>query len=136
MKKIILLIAFGSLLISCDASYDGPNQTLETIPVSQVTMPSAYAKDSITEIPVNYIRPTACHSFFDFYYERNGLTRTVAVIMIKENNVSSCPVSQTTYTIPVKFKPIALGTYHFKFWKGTNSSGVDEYFEYDAVVNH
>jgi len=135
MKPIFLILALSFLIISCDASYQEPEQTLETIPVSLVDMPTQYAKDSITEIPVSYIRPTVCHTFFDFYYSRENNDRTVAIIALKQNN-SSCPVSQTSYTVPLKFKPTALGTYHFKFWTGVNAQGVDQYTEYDAVVNH
>ena len=136
MKTIYLILTAGFLITSCSKENDGPSATLETLPLSQVVMPTKFAKDSITEIPLSYIRPTVCHSFYDFYYLREGSTRTVAMIVIKENGGSSCPVSQTTYTIPLKFKPIALGTYHFKFWTGENAQGVDQYSEYDAIVNH
>jgi len=135
MKPIFLILALSFLIVSCDASYQEPEQTLETIPVSLVDMPTQYAKDSITEIPVSYIRPTVCHTFFDFYYSRENNDRTVAIIALKQNN-SNCPASQTSYTVPLKFKPTALGTYHFKFWTGVNTAGVDQYIEYDAVVNH
>ncbi|RAR72828.1 hypothetical protein [Flavobacterium aciduliphilum] len=135
MRTLFLVITLSFLLFSCSKHDDDSNQTLETIPVSQVDMPTKFAKDSITEIPLSYIRPTVCHSFYDFYYYRDGNTRTVAIITLNQNT-GNCPVSQTTYTIPLKFKPIALGTYHFKFWIGTDSQGVDQYAEYDAVVNH
>ncbi len=135
MKPIFLILAVSFLIVSCNADYQEPEQTLETLPVSQVAMPTQYAKDSITEIPVSYIRPTVCHSFYDFYYYRENLNRTVAIIALKQNS-GNCPPSQTTYTMPLKFKPAALGTYHFKFWTGTNASGVDQYTEYDAIVNH
>jgi hypothetical protein len=135
MKSIFLSLALSFLFFSCDTGYQEPEQSLETLPVSQVDMPTKFAKDSITQIPISYIRPTVCHSFYDFYYYREGNTRTVAVIALKQNN-GSCPASQTTYTAPLKFKPAATGTYHFKFWIGANTAGVDQYAEYDAVVNH
>lgn len=135
MKKIFLILAISYLTFSCTADYQAPQQSLETLPVSAVVMPTQYAKDSITEIPLTYIRPTVCHTFYDFYYLREGLNRTVAIISLKQNS-DSCPASQTSYTIPLQFKPTALGTYHFKFWTGANAAGVDQYTEYDAVVNH
>jgi hypothetical protein len=121
MKYIYLLFAVGFITLSCEPKNDEPSATLETLTVSQVTMPVKFAKDSITEIPIDYIRPTVCHSFYDFYYEKSG---------------TSCPVSQLSYTATLKFKPAALGTYHFKFWSSTDAQGVDQFFEYDAVVNH
>jgi hypothetical protein len=136
MKYIYFLLGIGFITISCDHKNDRPNQSLEILPVSQVVMPVKFAKDSITEIPVQYIRPTVCHSFYDFYYERNDFTRTVAIIALKENGGSSCPVSQLDYTATLNFKPSSLGTYHFKFWTSTDAQGVDHFIEYDAVVNH
>ena len=136
MKPIFLILAVSFLIISCSPNYDGPTETLETLPVSTVDMQTKFAKDSITEIPVSYVRPTVCHTFYDFYYLREGMNRTVAIISLKQNGGTSCPASQTTYTVPLKFKPSSIGTYHFKFWTGTNASGVDQYTEYDAVVNH
>ncbi len=136
MKYIYMLLAVGFLTLSCETKYEGLTETLETLPVSQVVMPVKYAKDSVTEIPVQYIRPTVCHSFYNFYYERSGLTRTVAIISVKENDASSCPPSQLEYTATLKFKPAALGTYHFKFWTSTDTQGVNHFIEYDAIVNH
>lgn len=136
MKSIYLLLALGFITISCDPRYDGPTDELETLPVSQVVMPVKFAKDSITEIPVQYIRPTVCHFFYDFYYERNNFTRTVAIIALKQNSGSNCPPSQLNHTATLKFKPTSLGTYHFKFWTSTNAQGVDQFAEYDAIVDH
>jgi hypothetical protein len=135
MKPIYLILIASFLFISCTADYKEPDQSLETLPVSLVEMPTKFAKDSITEIPISYIRPTVCHSFYDFYYFREGLTRTVAVLALKQNS-ENCPISQTTYTAPLKFKPAEIGTYHFKFWTGRTAQGVDQYAEYDAIVNH
>jgi hypothetical protein len=136
MKYLYLLLAVGFLTISCEPKYDGPTETIETLPVSQVSIPVKYAKDSITEIQVQYIRPTVCHTFYDFYYERNGLNRTVAIIALKQNGGTDCPTSQLSYTATLKFKPANLGTYHFKFWTSTDAQGVDQFIEYDAIVNH
>ncbi|WP_396165906.1 hypothetical protein [Flavobacterium sp.] len=136
MKYIYLLLAVGFLTVSCEPKFDEPTETLETLPVSQVTIPVKYAKDSITEIQVQYIRPTVCHSFYDFYYERSGLNRTVAIIAFKQNGGTACPPSQLSYTAILKFKPANLGTYHFKFWTSTDAQGVDQFIEYDAIVNH
>ncbi len=136
MKYIYLLLAVGFITLSCEPKNEEPSATLETLTVSQVTMPEKFAKDSVTEIPIQYIRPTVCHSFYDFYYEKSGLNRTVAIVALKEKSGTSCPVSQLSYTATLKFKPVALGTYHFKFWSSTDAQGVDQFFEYDAVVNH
>ena len=75
MKYIYLLLAVGFFAISCEPRQDDTSAELVVLPVSQVVMPVKFAKDSITEIPIQYIRPTVCHSFYDLYYERNDFTR-------------------------------------------------------------
>ncbi|MBN8641007.1 MAG: hypothetical protein J0L86_04265 [Flavobacteriales bacterium] len=134
MKRIASAIALCLLIVSCTP--EGDTYTLEILPVAKVEMETAFAKDSVTEISVKYLRPSNCHFYEDFYYERIDFTRVVAIYNAKLNKDNCQSVANDTVTVPLKFKPTQLGTYTFKFWKGTNNAGEDEYFEYDAVVNH
>ncbi|MES2747173.1 MAG: hypothetical protein V4648_02275 [Bacteroidota bacterium] len=136
MKKIILFIALGLFFTSCDLGDEEPNYTLEILPISEVTMPTAFAKDSITEIPLKYIRPTSCHFFDDFYYEKINFQRTVAIYCAKANLDNCQNDNVTVIEVPLRFKPTELGTYHFKFWTGENSLGANQFLEYDVVVDH
>ncbi|MEC4048106.1 hypothetical protein OX284_001585 [Flavobacterium sp. SUN046] len=139
MKKIILLFILGAIVTSCNVNSLGKDSVdvkYEVLPLNQVTMPTAFAVDSVTEIPVKYVRPTSCHYFEDFYYKKDGQTRTVAIYsshFFQDN----CQADGVTLVNEVlKFKPAAIGTYHFKFWTGTNSQNIDQYLEFDAVVTH
>jgi hypothetical protein len=135
MKKIVFLIMFGLTIISCDVDQE-ETYTYEVNPVYAVDMPTAFRKDSITNIPVSFKRPSTCHLFTDFYYEIEGLNRNVAIQTIKVNQ-DNCQVdTENIYNRFLKFKPAELATYHFKFWTGTNTQGVDQYIEYDVVVDH
>lgn len=134
MKRIASAIALCLLIVSCTP--EGDTYSLEILPVAKVEMETAFAKDSVTEISVKYLRPSNCHFYEDFYYERIEFTRIVAIYNAKLNKDNCQSVANDTVTVPLKFKPTQLGTYTFKFWKGTNNAGEDEYFEYDAVVNH
>lgn len=136
MKKIILFFALGVLLTGCELSDDNPNFNLELLPVSQVNMPTAFAKDSITEIPVKYIRPTSCHFFDSFYYAKNGFDRAVAIYAAKANNVACQDDGVTEIEVPLRFKPTELGTYHFRFISGENPDGSLQFIEYDVTVDH
>lgn len=136
MKKIILFIPFYFLLSSCELNSGDPVSTLEALPVSQVDMPTAYARDSITEIPVKYIRPTSCHFFYDFYYVKNNFDRTVAIYTSRATNASCQTDNVTVIEVPLRFKPTEIGTYHFKFWSGEDALGVDQFIEYDVIVDH
>lgn len=134
MKKIISAIVLCFLLASCTP--EGESYSIEILPVAKVEMQTAFAKDSVTEIPVKYIRPSNCHFYEDFYYDRIGFTRIVAIYNARLNKDNCQSFENDTIVVPLKFKPMELGTYTFKFWKGTNDAGEDEYFEYEAVVNH
>jgi len=135
MKKIISVLVIGFLFASCDVGNSDTSQ-LELLPVSSVVMPTEFAKDSVTEIPVKYIRPTTCYFFNDFYYNKIEFQRTVAIYAVNLNENLCQADNVTEIEVPLKFKPTALGTYHFKFWIGDNSAGVGQYIEFDAVVDH
>lgn len=134
MRRILIIIT-AVMIASCSLP---KNETtaVDLVPVLMVEMPSNYAKDSVTEIPITYIRPTSCHVFYDFYYSINVNERTVALYCTKLNqDVCTTDIPFPT-TVPLRFKPSGLGTYHFKFWTGTDEQNVDQYIEFDAVVNH
>ncbi len=136
MKKIIAIVVLGLFFNSCDTTPE-ESYTLEVVPVAKVQMQTKYALDSITQIPIKYVRPTNCHFFEDFYYEKSDYTRNVAIYCAKLNGNNNCVADLTdTITIPLRFKPETLGTYHFKFWIGTNADGIDQFIEHNAVVNH
>jgi len=136
MRKIILLIPFYFLLSSCDIKGGESELTLEILPISEVNMPTAFARDSITEIPVKYIRPTSCHFFDSFYYAKNGFERTVAIYAGRPTRGNCQTDNATIIAVPLRFKRTEIGTYHFKFWFGENSGGADQFIEYDVVVDH
>jgi hypothetical protein len=135
MKKIVFLIALSFVFFSCDVSEE-QNYTYEINPVYQVIMPTEFAKDSVTNITVKYKRPSSCHLFSKFYYESYGFERKVAIENIKVEQDNCQTDNETVLEMPLKFLPNAIGTYHFKFWTGTDTQGVDHYLEYDVVVDH
>lgn len=141
MKKIITIFSIASILFSCSPKDDNPEYTRSLLKVSSVTFPVAtatnfkFAKDSVTVIPMTYIRPNNCTEFNGLYYSKNAFTRTVAIEVVKEER-GDCPLTNITETTNLRFSPAVLGTYHFKFWKNTTAAGVDEFFEFDAIVNH
>ena len=135
MKKIVFLIALGLTIISCDANQE-ETYSYEINPVSSVVMPTEFAADSITNITVKYKRPSSCHIFNKFYYDAEGFNRTIAIENLKVNQSNCQTDGVTTLEVPLKFNPIATGIYHFRFWTGADTQGVDQYLEYDVVVDH
>jgi hypothetical protein len=137
MKKFILITLSSLMFISCSIDNPGEGVNLEIVPVSTVQMPTAFKVDSITEIPVTYIRPSSCHLFSNFYYNSIGNERTVAVYCSKINNQNCTDGGgfNLPITVPLSFKPASIGTYKFRFWTG-NIAGVDQYIEHEVVVDH
>ena len=133
MKKLALLLLIAIAISSCSVS-DSGDRDFVLLPVETVTMPDTYTVGNISHILVKYKRPTQCHIFNGFYYDINENVRTVAIQTVKLNQ-SNCPDdSESIYEVPLEFKPTTAGDYTFKFWTGVNDSGVDQYVEYDVVV--
>lgn len=135
MKKAILFSAAFVLLVSCNNNDDDYQRTVELLPVAKAEMPTEFVKDSITNIPVKFLRPTTCHIFDGFYYQKESNQRTVAVYL-EQLEQSNCVTPLDTSIQVLNFKPRDTGMYHFKFWKGKDSSGTNLFDEYDVHVAH
>ena len=134
MKKIAALIGIFLLVISCSTESNEQTIHYEVLPVDSVIMPTEFYVDVENEITVKFLRPTVCHGFDGFYYEKDGFTRTVAIQSFVLDQ-SNCAESTTEAAAQLlKFKPTEVGTYLFKFWKGRDSAGADIFEEYSIVV--
>ena len=134
MIHLLFAVLTSLTLMSCGFD-DNQNVYLEIVPVSVIEMPTKYKVDSITQIPISYIRPTVCHQFSNFYYNSIGNERTVAVYCLT-NGQQNCAASTNEITVPLNFKPKAIGTYNFRFWTGEDDNGVNQYMEYEITVDH
>ena len=129
---LLVLVAIG--FISCNTDVEGDKFHLELLPIESAILPLEFKKDSIYELSFNYIRPSTCHVFEGFYYERNLNVRTIAIqtSVLEQNNcevASSIPVTQI-----LEFKPTTETSYVFKLWKGKDASGTDIYEEITIPV--
>ena len=79
MKKILSLLSLFIVLISCSTDTDETNVRYELIPIQNVTISDHLLVGEANQITVQYNRPSDCHGFNGFYYEKNGFTRTIAV---------------------------------------------------------
>lgn len=137
MKQVIFILFFSVSLISCSIESDNQGFNLDIVPISEVEIPTAYRVDSITKIPITYVRPTPCHEFSNFYYNSIGNERTVAIYCSKSSNEECTPIGGNyNITVELSFKPKAIGTYHFRFWTGIDDNGTDQYIEHEIVVDH
>ena len=133
MKKLALLLLIAITISSCSLS-DTPDRDFVLMPVETITMPDTYTVGNISQILIKYRRPTQCHIFNGFYYDINENERTVAIQAVKLNQTNCPDDSENIYEVPLDFKPTTAGDYTFKFWTGVDGNGVDQYIEYDVVV--
>lgn len=135
MKRIISIFLVTLFFASCSPEV-GQNVFLEIVPIDSVEMPTDFKVDSITVIPIRYIRPTNCHQFSNFYYNAIGNERTVAIYCTTIDGGNCQPVVNNQAEVPLKFKPVVSGTYTFRFWTGKNEQGVDQYIEHEVIVDN
>jgi hypothetical protein len=134
MKKFLLLFAVAITFIGCSLDDDNPKFHLELLPVESATLPDEFKRDSVYELPIKYIRPSTCHIFEGFYYEKNENVRTVAIqtSVVEQDNCVSASTEPITEIL--KFKPTTGESYIFKFWKGEDESGEDIFEEIEVPV--
>jgi hypothetical protein len=131
MKKLLVLTCVFLLSLACSPESDTTKIHYELLPVASYEMPSSFTANQDNNIQISFLRPTSCHGFDGFFYEKNENTRTVAVqsFVLEQSNCN--PTTQNVIQT-LKFHPTASGVYLFKFWKGKDTNG-DDIFE-EATV--
>jgi hypothetical protein len=134
MKKILALIGIFLLVISCSPESNETKIHFELLPVESVEMPTEFHVNTENNIIINFLRPTDCHAFDGFYYDIDNFTRTVAIqsYVLEKNDCS--PLTNVILEQTLKFKPTAVGTYIFKFWKGKDVNGENIFEEISVDV--
>ena len=135
MKKYVLLLVIAISIMGCSLGDDDKQKFhLELLPVESATFPAQFVKDEIYEIPIQYHRPTTCHVFEGFYYERNANVRTIAIqTSVLERN-DCTPATVNPITEKLKFIPTTESSYIFKLWKGKDANGADIFDEIEVPV--
>lgn len=132
MKKIATLIGIFLLMISCSTESNETKIHFELLPIETVEIPSEFQVNTENDIVINFLRPTDCHGFDGFYYEKDGFTRTVAIQSFVVERNDCVALTNEVLKQTLKFRPTQVGTYLFKFWKGKDANG-DNIFEEISV---
>lgn len=134
MKKYIALFALFCTMLSCSTDVNQDKFHLELLPVDSAVLPAQFKKDSIYELPISYIRPSNCHIFDGFYYEKDLNKRTIAIqtSVLEHSGCGPAPVSRLTEIL--NFKPTTESSYVFRLWKGKDASGQDVFEETEIPV--
>jgi len=131
MRKTLTLIGIFLVLVSCSNQNDEPNINYELVPVQNVTLPDTIALGEENNLVVEYLKPSTCHGFNGFLYEKEGLTRTVAVQNYVYNNNTCQPLTTEVVQKVLKIQPTTVGDYTFKFWQGKDAAGNDIFLEFN-----
>ncbi len=134
MKRYFLIIAILIFtLTSCSTDDDTPSFYFEILPIESAEMPEQFVFGETYEIFIDYIRPTDCHVFNDFLYQKNGQERTVGIInTVYTDNI--CLVLEENVTVSFQFNVTSFETYIFKFYQGEDEEGFDQYLIIEVPV--
>ena len=133
MKKLVLLLSLLFVFNSCSTD-DGDNFRFELLPVESVEIPNEFTLGETYEITIRYYRPSTCHAFNSFYYEKNLNTRTIAVESIVFEQDGCEALESVLVEKKLNFHVTNNGSYIFKFWQGANEYGEDVFLEYEIPV--
>ena len=136
MKSILALVSVLLLFNACSLNDDdGIKFHYELLPIESVVIPDSFEMGETYPITIKYFRPTTCHAFDGFYYDKNLNIRTVAVrnAVVQKDNCTELTNSLIEQTL--NFYVTNNGSYIFKFWQGKNDAGEDVFLEYEIPVN-
>jgi len=134
--KIIALIILTSCLTGCFNDDDsGINFFYELVPVEQVSIPDQFTRGETYEITVSYFRPTDCHSFSGFDYDRLSNERTVSVVNVVVNDRVCEDLTETDLIdASLNFFVGIEDSYIFRFWQGRNDQGENQFLIIEVPV--
>ena len=143
MKKLLLLFAF--LFVTTACSLDGDDHRIdfeiEYLAADSVEVPAYVTPGQTYAIKMYYHRPTDCYYVRgDFYYAISGATRTVAIqAMVIQDSGCKPPLDTNAEVTSFNFQcPLAqansAASYTFKFYKGDDAYGKQQFIEIEVPV--
>lgn len=120
---------------SCNIEDDDyVNIESEFIPIENVELPLSFELGETYQIKVFYYRPTSCHVFHDFFYNADGVERTVAVVNLVYDLDDCENLNNELVERSFNFSALYNQVYTFKFWQGEDENGEDIYLIYEVPV--
>lgn len=137
MKKLITLFILFISTLSCSVENESNTIYYETLPVESVIIPDVFYLGDSSPIEITYKRPSTCHGFDGFYYEKDDFTRTIAIRNYVVQNTECTGLNNVLKTEVLNFSGTTVGTHIFKFWTGKDTNGNDTFltFEREVVIN-
>lgn len=135
MKNLFLTLFSLVFITSCSLDDDkNPKYHYEILKVDSFVVPASFTMGETAVITVKYLKPTDCHFFDGFYYEKD-LNKRIVAVQSRVLQEQSCPtLTGVIVEKTFNFKATSNGTYVFKFYKGKDANGADLFDEIEIPV--
>ena len=136
MRKYLYLF-FCLLLVSCILDPEDENTRIEKISAFEIQVPDTMTVGFEHEISFKYALQNGCYSFYnvdvtDAVQANKNIREITAYAEI--TNDTSCTEEYRVEVFILPFRPMESRIYLFKFWAGQNEQGVDQFEEYEILV--
>lgn len=121
---------------SCSLDDDRDDFNLEILPIESVDIPDSFTIGQTYPITVTYLKPSTCHLFREFYYDKENNIRTVAVIDYKFLRNDCEDLEDELVEATFNFHVTSNGSYIFKFWQGEDNNGDNQYLTIEVPVTN
>ncbi|UCD61118.1 MAG: hypothetical protein JSV59_00640 [Flavobacteriaceae bacterium] len=137
MKRIVTLFFALSIFVlsSCSVTDDEPDYYFIPLQVVSAELPQSFMLHETYEIKVTYILPNGCASFEGFDVTPIAQTTRNVVPIGSQFDDPDCVDGGAEVEGSFNFVCLYSDTYLFRFWKGENESGEQEYLEFEVPVN-
>ncbi|KAA1247653.1 hypothetical protein [Aquimarina sp. RZ0] len=133
--KIIIMIILSACLHSCLDDDDRINFFYEAVPIEEVDIPDQFTRGEVFKITVSYFRPSDCHSFGGFDYDRVSNERTVAVVnVVFDDRVCQDLEQNDMVETSLNFLVGSEDSYIFRFWQGRDDQGENQFLTIEVPV--
>ncbi len=131
ISVFLLLVAFTG----CLDDDDGTNFFYELVTVEEVEIPQQFNRGETYTITVSYFRPSDCHSFAGFDYNRLSNERTVAVVNVVVDE-GDCRDLDSANMVKQSFDFFvgSEDSYIFRFWQGKDDNGDSQFLIVEVPV--
>ncbi|MDX1470712.1 MAG: hypothetical protein R3213_04385 [Flavobacteriaceae bacterium] len=136
MKRLFVVLYIGLLTVGCsvDSASNEPAYQTMFMPISEVELPESFVFGQSYNIKVYYNVPSNCYSFSNFFFQDEDNIKTIAVINSVLTNVMCETYTNVTDVASFDLRIDRNESYIFKFWKGKNVNGEDDYYVVEVPV--
>lgn len=134
MKKVLWLLGIVLVFASCSLDDESTTFTQELVPIVSVETPDTLVLFQKHTFSITYERPTSCHVFDGYSYEKKQDTLYIGVVndVYVQNNCE--PLTNEEVTTDLNFVPERSGFYVFRFWQGLDEVGDPIYLTKEIPV--